>query len=63
MAIDSAISGIGLSKVSPGHDDKAKQDSHHHEGRKKHAQDESPGAHPVLKREGQMMGMVIDITV
>lgn len=63
MAIDSAISAIGLLKVSPGHDDKAKQRSHHQEGRKKHAQDDSPGPQPVLYQRGQTMGIVIDITI
>lgn len=63
MAIDSAISGIGLLKISPGQDDKAKQESHHHDGRKKHAHDESPNPQPLLNRQGQIMGMVIDITV
>ncbi len=63
MAIDSAISGIGLLKVSPAHDDKAKQGSHHQDGRKKHAQDESPGPQPVPSQRGQTKGMVIDITI
>jgi hypothetical protein len=63
MAIDSAISGIGLLKVVPGHDDKAKQDRHHHDGKKKQAPEESPSPHPVLNQQGETMGMVINIAV
>lgn len=63
MAIDSAISGIGLSKVIPGQDDKAKQDGHQREGKKKPAAEEPAGPHPVVNQQGQTMGKVIDITI
>ncbi|MFA7269391.1 MAG: hypothetical protein WC073_08615 [Sterolibacterium sp.] len=62
MAIDSAISNIGLLKVSPGHDDKAKQGGHKQDGKKKQPPEESAGPHPILNEQGQTTGKLIDIT-
>ena len=62
MAIDSAISGIGLLRVSPGLDDKARQDNLHQERKKKHPQDHSTTSYPVVNEQGQMMGWLIDVT-
>ena len=63
MTIESAISAIGLLRVSSGHDDKAKQDSQRKDGKRRVVQDELLTPHPVLNEQGQTMGMLIDIAV
>ncbi|MBI5921046.1 MAG: hypothetical protein HY847_05285 [Betaproteobacteria bacterium] len=63
MAIDSAISRMGISKVSLRHDDKAKQNKLNQDNKKKHKQDDEPGRQPALYQRGQTMGIVIDISV
>lgn len=63
MTINSIFSGIGLLRVSPGMDDKARQDSPQHDRRKKHPQDAPHGPYPVFNEQGQTMGWLIDIKV
>jgi hypothetical protein len=63
MAIDSAISSMGVLKVSLRQDDKAKQGKPHQDNKKKHPQDDGSEKQPVLYQRGQTMGIVIDISV
>ncbi|MFA7280800.1 MAG: hypothetical protein WC100_11955 [Sterolibacterium sp.] len=63
MAIDSAISSMGVLKVSLRQDDKAKQGKAHQKNKKKRTQGDAPERQPVLYQRGQTMGIVIDINV
>jgi len=63
MAIDSAISSLGVLKVSLRQEGQARQDQPERKDKKKRATESATERQPVPYQRGQTMGIVIDISV